>query len=411
MGGNRVAVLREREFRRFFIGQAASLLGDGFVNVAIAFAVLELTGSVADVGFVFAARTAFLAVFLLIGGVVADRLPRRAVMIGSDVVRFGSQGLLAALLLSGHAHLWQLLVLQAVHGTASAFFMPAITGLIPQTVGPEHLQEANALRWSADSAGRVVGPAIAGVLVATIGAGAALAVDSGSFAVSALFLASLRLPPHKVRERQSIVRELAEGWHAFRATTWLLTANVLAAFANMLLFAPFFVLGPAVAKRFLGGAGSWALIVSAFGIGSIAGGALAYRLRPRHPIATGLALVVLFAPPLAALALHAPAWVTAPLAFFAGAELTLGNTLWETTLQNVVPEHLLSRLVAYDWLTALVFQPIGQALIGLVAAEVFGLGETLWFCAGFAIVLGATAATLPVLRQVGAPGAAATEPV
>src|SRR5712691_10641160 len=157
----RLAVLREREFRLLFLGQTASLLGDGVVPGALSFAVLNLTGSVADLGFVLAARSAPLAAFMLVGGVVADRLPRRAVMIGADVTRFVSQGVLAALLLSGHAQLWQLIVLQAAHGTGSAFFMPAVTGLIAESVSRERLQEANALRWMADSAGRVIGPAIA----------------------------------------------------------------------------------------------------------------------------------------------------------------------------------------------------------------------------------------------------------
>ncbi len=274
---SRLAVLREREFRLLFLGQTASLVGDGVVPVALSFAVLNLTGSVADLGFVLAARSAPLAAFMLVGGVVADRLPRRAVMIGADVTRFVSQGVLAALLLSGHAQLWQLIVLQAAHGTGSAFFMPAVTGLIAESVSRERLQEANALRWMADSAGRVIGPAIAGVLVATIGAGAALAVDSGSFAVSAFFLAAMRLPALERPPQQALLRELAEGWHEFRSRTWLVAANALAALANVLLLAPMLVLGPAVAKRYLGGAGAWALIVAAFGLGSIAGGSSSNR--------------------------------------------------------------------------------------------------------------------------------------
>ena len=404
--GSRLAVLGEREFRLLFLGQTASLLGDGVVPVALSFAVLSVTGSVADVGFVLAARSAPLAAFLLVGGVVADRLPRRAVMIGADVTRFVSQGVLAGLLLSGDARLWQLLVLQSIHGTASAFFMPAVSGVIPETVSNERLQEANALRWTANSAGNVLGPVIAGVLVSTIGAGAALAIDSASFAVSALFLAALRLAALERPRQERLLRELAEGWREFRSRTWLVAANVIAALANVLLLAPLFVLGPAVAKRYLHGAGSWALIVAVFGIGSIAGGLAAFQLRPRRPMLAGMSLVGVFAPPLALLALHAPAWAIAPFAFFAGAQLTFSNALWETTLQRLVPAHLLSRLVAYDWLTALVFQPMGFAIIGLLAAHVLGLSGTLWLGAASAIVLSSIAVSLPPIRRVEAPTAA-----
>jgi MFS family permease len=403
----RLAVLSEREYRLLILGQTASLIGDGVVPVALSFAVLDLTGSVADVGFVLAARSAPLAAFLLVGGAVADRLPRRTVMIGSDATRFVSQGLLAALLLSGHAELWHLLALQAIHGTGAAFFMPAVSGLIPETVSRERLQEANALRWMASSAGGVVGPVLAGVLVTTIGAGAALAVDSASFGISAFFLAAMTLPAlARPAQETTLLRDLTDGWREFGSRTWLVVANALAALANVLLLAPFFVLGPAVAKRYLDGAGSWAVIVAGFGAGSIVGGIAAFQLRPRRPMLAGLSLLGVYAPLLALMALHTPAWAIAPLAFVAGGQLTFGNALWETTLQQLVPAHLISRLVAYDWLSALVFQPLGYAVVGLIAGHLLGLSGTLWLGAASALVLGAVAVTLPAIRRVEAPGAA-----
>jgi MFS family permease len=176
----RLAALRERNFRLFFIGQATSQLGTGMVPVALSWAVLELTGSVSDLGLVLAAQTVPLVLFLLVGGTVADRLPRRAVMLVSDSARCVTQGLLAALLITGHAELWELLVLQFLGGTATAFFLPAVTGLTTQVVSAERLQEANALRSLAGSGGSIAGPAIAGVLVAAFGPGWALACDAAS---------------------------------------------------------------------------------------------------------------------------------------------------------------------------------------------------------------------------------------
>jgi MFS family permease len=162
-----LGALREREYRLFFVGQSVSLLGDGMVGVALSFAVLDLTGKAADLGYVFAARSLPLVGFLIVGGVFADRLSRRAVMIGADLARFGTQGATAALLVTGHARLWELIVLQAIGGAASAFFNPSLTGLTPLLVSGEHLQQANVLRGLSAGIGGIAGPALAGILVAT----------------------------------------------------------------------------------------------------------------------------------------------------------------------------------------------------------------------------------------------------
>jgi MFS family permease len=404
----RLAALRERNFRLFFLGQATSQLGTGMVGVALSFAVLDLTGSVSDLGFVLAAQTVPLVLFLLVGGTVADRLPRRAVMLVSDAARGVTQGTLAALLLTGHAELWHLLALQFLGGTATAFFLPAVTGLTTQVVAANHLQEANALRSLASSGGSIAGPAIAGVLVATAGPGWALACDAASFAVSAWFLGRLRLPPHDPVAQESMLRDLIEGWHAFRSRTWLVLANAHAAIANVTMLAPFYVIGPAVAKRSLGGAGAWALIVSCFGVGLVAGGLISLTLRPRRPMLVGLGATISNVPVLILLAVRAPAVATAVFAVGAGATLTFLNTVWETTLQQHVPARLLSRVVAYDWFAALVFQPIGYTVAGLVAAHLLGLSGTLWLGAAIGSVSTLFIVSLPSIRMLEAKPAVAT---
>jgi MFS family permease len=403
----RLGPLRERNFRLFFIGQATSQLGTGMVGVALSFAVLDLTGSVSDLGLVLAAQTVPLVLFLLVGGTVADRLPRRAVMLVSDGARCVTQGVLAALLLSGHAQLWHLLALQFLGGTATAFFVPAVTGLTTQVVAAERLQEANALRSLASSGGSIAGPAIAGALVATVGPGWALAADAASFGVSAIFLARLQLPPHLDIPRMTMLRDLAEGWREFRSRAWLVLANVHAAIANVALLAPFYVIGPAVAKRSLGGVGAWALIVSFFGVGLVVGGLIALAVRPRRPMFVGLGATVVMVPPLVLLAVRAPAIAVAVSAIAAGANLTFLNTVWETTLQEQVPARLLSRLVAYDWLASLVFQPLGYAAAGLVAAHLLGLSGTLWLGAAVGAVSTVVVVSLPSIRGLEARPAAA----
>jgi MFS family permease len=206
--------LHEREFRLFFSGQLVSLVGDAITPFALAWAVLDI-GTRSDLGYVLAAKVVPLVGFLLVGGVFADRLPRRAVMVVADLVRLCAQGAVALLVLTHHADVWELALLQAISGTATAFFNPASTGLTPMTVSAERLQQANALRGLALASTGIVGSALSGVLVVTVGPGRALAIDAASFGVSAIFLAQLRLPPHVTLAAHSFARDLRDGWREF----------------------------------------------------------------------------------------------------------------------------------------------------------------------------------------------------
>jgi MFS family permease len=372
----RFGALRERPFRLLFIGQAVSLLGDGMVGVALAFAVLEETGSASDLGIVLAARTVPLVAFLLVGGVWADRLPRRALMVTTDLIRFGAHGLMAALLIAGEAEIWMIAVLAGIAGAASAFFNPAITGVMPAVVSTERLQQANALRGLTEAVGRIAGPALAGVLVVGVGPGWALAVDAATFAVSAAFLALIPMPAHVPVEARSFITDLRDGWDDFRARTWLWTTVASTTVGNM-LFAAYFVLGPLVADRELGGAGAWALIVSAFGVGLLVGGIVLLQIDPQRPALTATLAVALYTLPLAFLAVPAPAPITACGALLAGAGLAVANNLWETTQQRHVPPELLSRVSSYDWFGSLAAVPVGMLIWGPIADQI-GVSTALW---------------------------------
>jgi len=219
--------LRFRPFRLLFGAKSISAFGDRLVPVALAFAVLDLTGSVTDLGIVLPCQTVPLAAFVLVGGVWADRLKRQRVMLVSDVVRAAAQGASAALLLTGNARIWELAALQAVYGLAAAFFGPASTAVVPQTVGAESLHQANALMGLSGNFAIVLGPAAAGVLVATIGPGWGLAADAASFVGSVACLAALHVEPVTWLARSSIVTELRTGWRAFRSRGWLWITVVL----------------------------------------------------------------------------------------------------------------------------------------------------------------------------------------
>jgi predicted MFS family arabinose efflux permease len=379
-------VLRERNFRLVYGAQVVSLLGDGIIPVALAFAILDLTGSATDLGLVLAARTIPLVACLLAGGVAADRLSRRRVMIAADAARFASQGLLGVLLVTGEAHLWQLALLQAVLGAASGFFNPASTGLIPMVVSDERLQDANALRGFALAVGGVAGPVVAGVLVAVLGPGQALLADAGTYALSAALLARVHVQETRSHAPpESFLADLRAGWREVWSRAWVRSIIGVFSLANVFI-APFFVLGPLVAKRQLGGAAAWAGILAARGAGEVLGALVSLQMRPRRPLLVAVLACLLGSLPTALLATGAPAAVIAVTACAAGAGIMVFNTLWETTLQRHVPPQALSRVSAYDWFGSLTFQPIGFAIVGPLAAGL-GMAATLWAAAALQFVL------------------------
>ena len=375
-GGGNLSVLRRRDFRLLFLGQGISVLGDRMVVVALAFAVIELGGSASDVGLVLAAGTLTLVATLLAGGVVADRTSRRAVMLWADLLRVASQGAMAALVISGAGELWMLGALAGVAGIGSGFFSPASTGLLPEIVSPDELQPANALRSTAVSASEILGPALAGLVVAAAGAGWAIAVDATTFAASAVCLALLHPPAREVRERSSFLTDLREGWVAFSSRRWVWAFVLYFAIAN-LFWAAWQVLGPVVAHRDLGGAGVWGLVLAAMGVGALAGSVLATRVRPARPLLFVALMEGLFGLPLVFLAAAAPPGVLAVGTFLAGVGMMLGMSVWESTLQRHIPGESLSRVSSYDWFGSLAAVPLGLAVWGSVA-DTIGTQTLLW---------------------------------
>ena len=238
----RLGPLREPQFRLLWIGQTTSAVGDSLIPLAIAFAVLRLGGSATGIGLVLAAFTVPRVLLILVGGVWADRFPRQLVMVVSDVIRGVVHVILAILLLVGGAQFWHLVVGTAVIGGASAFFVPASTGLIPQTVSAERLQQGNALMSLSRSASNVFGPAVSGLLVATIGPGWVFAADAMTFAVSAASLLALRLPSQPSNAGgPGFLAELAGGWREVVSRRWLLASIITFGFSNVAM-APIFLL-------------------------------------------------------------------------------------------------------------------------------------------------------------------------
>lgn len=403
------AALRVPAFRLLWAGQALSLLGDAVVPVALGLAVVQATGSASALGVVLAAALAPRLVLVLLGGVYADRFPPQRVMLVADVARAVVQALVALELGRDHPSVAALAALSAAGGAASGLFVPGLTGLVARTVPEQQRGAANALLGLARSGTALLGPALAGVLVATVGASWAFALDSATYAASALTLALLRVGQLSVEggsvdgsagegtggKRTGMVRELRDGLGELRQRRWyartLLGHAVWNAAMGMV-----FVVGPLVAVRDLGGAPAWATVLTGEAVGAVVGAAVALRLRPRRPLLVGNAVLVLSAGLPATLAGPAPVLAITVAAGLGAAGLSVLSALWETTVQNHIPAHVLSRVVAWDWLASLVAMPVGFAAAGPVAAAV-GTRPTL---IAAALALGFSALAVLLIGEV-----------
>jgi MFS family permease len=369
-------VLRHRDFRLLWLATSASRLGDQIVFVALALYVSEI-GSPTDVGLVLAAHAIPLVGFVLLGGVWADRLERHRVMVVTDVVRAGLHGLLATLIFLGEVPIWAIVVIEAAFGTAEAFFNPAATGLIPQTVPDDEVQPANAAISVVSNASELLGPAIATALVLGLGAGWAFALDALTFVVSALLLARLRPRSRGERApRQRLRAELAIGWRELRARQWAWVVIVATSLALLLSLAPFFTLGPTVAEDEYGRAGVFGVLMVALGAGTLGGSLVGLRWRPRYPIRFAMWWATLWPPAIAVFALAPPLWVAVPLFAVVGFGFSMFDISWDTALQERIPPHALSRVSSFDWMGSLALLPVGFLLAG-PAAEAFGAVEVL----------------------------------
>jgi MFS transporter len=405
--GRRVAVLAHRDFRRFYVGQVTSLLGTWMSSVAVTFAVLGSGGSADGLGVVMAAGILPQVAFVLGGGVLADRIGRRPVMLGADALCCAAQAALAVALLAGRPPIWLFAVLAAFVGTGQAFFGPALNGLMTEIAPRAELGNANALYGLAQSATRIIGPSLAGLVVALAGPGVVIAVDAASYGVSVAALALLRPPlraappaPAPVAPpRRSLLREAGEGWAEFRSRTWLWVTTLQFALFNLITWGPYLLLGPVLARAYLGGARAWGLVMAAGGAGAVLGGLSALGRRPRRPLVVAILATFGYPAPCFLLALHAAVGAVAAGAFAAGIASALFNTYWTTTLQQQVPADRVSRASSFS-----TFGGFGVGMFGLViagpVAAIAGPGRVLGAGAVWAVLSSLVVLSLPSIRAI-----------
>jgi hypothetical protein len=392
-------VLHEPSFARYLAAVTVSTLGSGMAMVALAFAVLEF-GTATDLGIVLLAREIPIVALLLLGGVFADRIPRKRILVGSDVVKGGAQLATAVLLFSGIANVWNVALLQAVFGVAGAFSRPATLGLVKEAVNDEQLQEANALVHLSCSVLSIAGPAIGAVIVASGSPAWAIAIDSVTFFASAALTASMRVASTVRIASASILTDLRDGWKEFVQRSWAVAMVVSFGLFQLTYFPALFVLGPVVAKDQLGGAAAWGTVLAVESAGAIVGGMFALRLRVRRPLVASQLFVLPAGLLLAALAVPLPLVAIAIVTFVGGIGFALGGTLWFTALQRNVPDHALSRISSFDWFGSVALNPVGYAVIGPIAAAI-GTPMTLVLAAVINIAVCFSVVLVPSVRGIG----------
>jgi MFS family permease len=393
-----MAIFAERDFRIFYLGYATSLFGSAMSPIAINFALLDQGVSPSGLGYVLAAGVVPQVLFMIGGGVLADRIGRRPVMLVSDAGRMAVMATAAALLFAGSSPVWAFVVLAALRGAGDAFFSPALGGLRAEITSRERLPDANALLDVAQSAARVIGPALAGTLIVALSPAAVVAVDAGTYGVSVLALGLLRVPPAP-RAAGTAWRDLAEGWAEFRAHSWIWLTTVQWSLLNVLTYAPYLLLGPVLARQYLGGARVWGIVLGAQAAGSVLMGLLLVGRRASRPLLVSALGMVTVPLPCLVLALHGPAAGVAAAACAAGAGLTMSGIFWDNAMQQRVPAAMFGRITALNMTGAFALGSVGLAAVGPVAQAV-GATRVLGFAAAWGLVSGLAVCSLPAIRRV-----------
>ena len=403
-------LLADRPFALLFTARTISVLGTGFGRVALAFAVLALPGSTpTTLSIVLACQALPQLVLILAGGVIGDRFPRRRVLLAAELFAGFAWTGLTLMFLTGHAPLPLVSVFAALAGVASAMFLPAFDGVVPDLVAPQRRLRANGLLRIGFNIGLILGLALAGTTVAVVGAGWAVALNAASFFVSAGLILGIRTPAGPPRPPASAWSDLRRGWREFSSRQWLYAVVAQYAFVVAAINAYVGVFGPLLAVDRLGGAPAWSAITAAQAAGTFLGVGIAVRVRPRRPVLVAALVTATAALPMALLAASAPLAAVAGAAFLAGVAGDMFGVLWSTTMQREVPAEALSRVSSWDLLGSLSFAPLGLLVAGPLAAAT-STPSALWGCAALVVLATAGAVLAPQVRSLRAPSAVAQAP-
>lgn len=386
-------------FRHLFTARLLTVLGNGIAPIALAFAVLDIGGTVSDLGIVVASRSIFNVAFLLLGGVLADRYSRSRVLAYSSAVAALSQAIVAWSVLDGSASVLSLALLGALNGAAAGIALPASSALVPQTVPPQNLREANALIQLGIYSGTVIGASLGGILASSVGPGWGLAIDALGFAASAPLYAMIRVTAISGSESQSnILQDLKAGWKEFASRAWVWSVVVQFTIVNAAFSGVVMVLGPAIADASFGRA-HWGMIVAAQSVGLITGTFLALRWRPRRDLFIGVMLVIFCAVPIFMLSQLASAPYLTAAFFVTGVAFGLFGVSWAHSLQTHIPPDKLARVYAYDAVGSFVAIPFGELVAGPLAMR-YGSSNVLMVSAVAVVIATVCASLVPAIRRL-----------
>ena len=395
----RFPALGYRDFRLLLADRVLAPGAFAFSLVGVSFAVLDATGSTADLSYVLAAQILPSLVFALVGGVFADRFAPQRVIVAANLMIAAGEGGFGLLVLLGQPQLWQMIGLETLTGAGMAVFYPASQALLPRLVPDRLLQEASALSRLAMNAAQMAGAAIAGVFVAAAGPGWALATCGIGMLGTVPLLLAIRAPGAARTQSPSVLRELRDGWSAFAARRWLWATTCQYSVILAAWYGSFDVLGPVVARRHLGGAAAWGLITAADAVGLIIGGVIAMRFTVQRPIR----FVVLIGATCALTPLALAALLPLPLICVAavglGISLEVMMVQWTVTMARNVPADLLARVSSYDIIGSVSAMPLGALLAGPIAAAV-GVSATQYGAAALIVVASALTMLVPEVRHL-----------
>jgi len=359
-----LAPLGQRNFAWYFSSRLVNTLGAMMANIALTFAVLDIDDRAIAIGQVLAAHTIPMILLLLWGGVISDRFSRAVVLQVSNVASALSQGLIAFLVLTGRAELWMIIVLTAFHGAVSAMSLPAMAGMVPQLVPRESLQQANALLSLTRNGLTVIGPSLGAFIVVVAGPGWALAADALTWALAALLLVPVKIPPRAPKtEASSTMQDLREGWTFFRSVTWLWVVVLGFGALNMIHNGALFTLGPVVAEHTIGRQ-AWGFVLSAEAAGFLLMALILLRFRLERPLLWGMLAIILNALPMLVLGIDPVVVALVAAAFIGGMGIEVFSMGWSLAMQENIDDDMLSRAYSYDMLGSFVAMPIGQLAWG-----------------------------------------------
>ncbi|MCI2976523.1 MAG: MFS transporter [Ferrimicrobium sp.] len=395
-----IEILRDPVIQRLTIARSFVSLANGMLPVALSFTILTLLHSATDLGLILGAESVTMLVTIIAAGVLADRFPRKHLLVTSDVF-FGVSMLATGLLAFGGIRiLGYYLAAAALIGLADALFVPAFEGWAQEVIPANQRQQASAVRSIYRNIGSIAGPFLAAFLVVLVSAPLSLVIAGVLPIIGGFIFTQL---PNGSRTRgndiTSFIAELRSGWGAFRSLTWIWVIDLQFALWHVVIWAPLMVLGPVVAEHYYHGASSWALIWGGAGTGGVIGGLIALRYHPKFPVRTGTIAMVLLTPAMVLLALHANVWLTSGGALLGGIGLELFGTLWSYSFQTHVPPEVVSKVASFDFLASVAFLPIGLVIAAPLAKLITNEGVFL-LGAGYLVLSAVAVLLIPSVRNL-----------